>query len=338
MGQDRQMQMVGGNGGNQFRQYAGQNAGNPAGYNDVIRNQNQIGNGNLVTARAKGNTAGNQIRCYNCRGVLHYARNCTVRPRRRDAAYLQTHLLIAQKEEAGIQLQAEEYDLMAAVADLDEIVEVNAICILMANLQQASTSGTQTDSAPVYDSDGLAEVHENCDENYDDNKIFNMFTQKEHYTELLEPISESYQVPQNDNDVIFEDASMEQAIEVEKVNSVNRKLKETNADLTTELARYKNQESRGRDDCRWGWHDEGGVIGGSAVLAAMVGWRVRIKKRMVDQWMGWIWGWHGVARLPEDLAGKMRGGGGDLDTAASGRKISPEMRAAPESMEVYVRV
>nr|GFC02767.1 hypothetical protein [Tanacetum cinerariifolium] len=39
MGQNRQMQMVGGNGGNQFRQYAGQNAGNPAGYNDVIGNQ-----------------------------------------------------------------------------------------------------------------------------------------------------------------------------------------------------------------------------------------------------------------------------------------------------------
>nr|GFD37799.1 Gag-Pol polyprotein [Tanacetum cinerariifolium] len=34
------------------------------------------------------------------------------RPRGRDATYLQTQLLIAQKEEAGIQLQAEEYDLM----------------------------------------------------------------------------------------------------------------------------------------------------------------------------------------------------------------------------------
>nr|GFA87611.1 hypothetical protein [Tanacetum cinerariifolium] len=34
-----QMQIVGGNGGNQFRQYAGQNAGNPARYNDIIRNQ-----------------------------------------------------------------------------------------------------------------------------------------------------------------------------------------------------------------------------------------------------------------------------------------------------------
>nr|GFC46688.1 Gag-Pol polyprotein [Tanacetum cinerariifolium] len=87
----------------------------------------------------------------------HFARDCTVRPRRKDAAYLQTQLLIAQKEEAGIQLQAKEYDLMAAVAYLDEIEEVNANCILMANLQQASSSGTQADSTPVYDSDGSAE-------------------------------------------------------------------------------------------------------------------------------------------------------------------------------------
>nr|GFB14083.1 hypothetical protein [Tanacetum cinerariifolium] len=198
-----------------------------------------IGNGNPVAARAEGNAAGqngNQIRCYNCRG----------------------------KEEAGIQLQAEEYDLMAAAADLDKIEEVNANCILMANLQQASTSDTQTDSAPVYDTDGSAEVHENCD----DNEIFNMFTQEEQYTELLEPIPESHQVPQNDNDVISEDTGVEQggetveqhpanfketralyeslyqnlATEVEKVNSVNRKLRETNTDMTTELARYKNQE------------------------------------------------------------------------------------------------
>nr|GFA72580.1 hypothetical protein [Tanacetum cinerariifolium] len=209
MGQDRQMQMVRGNGRYQFRQYVGQNARNLTGYNDVIGNQ----------------------------GVGHYA------PRRRDAAYLQTQLLIAQKEETGIQLQVEEYDLMAAAADLDKIEEVNANCILMANLQQASTSGTQTNSAPVYDSDGSAEVHENCD----NNKTFNMFTQEEQYTEILESISESHQVPQNDNDVISKDTNVEEggetveqhpanfeetralyellyqnlAIEVEKVNSVD---------------------------------------------------------------------------------------------------------------------
>nr|GFB70197.1 hypothetical protein [Tanacetum cinerariifolium] len=292
--------MVRANGGNQFRQYAGQNARNPTGYEHGSRqtnadgwrvqnvgnpnglmgvqgngNQNQIGNGNLVAARAEENAAGqngNQIRCYNCRGIGHYARNCTARPRRRNAAYLQTQLLISQKEEAGIQLQAEEYDLMAAAADLDDIEEVNTNCILMANLQQASTSGTQSDGAPVYDKDGSAEVHKN----YNDNEIFNMFTQEEQYTELLEPIPELHQVPQNDNDVVSEVTGVEQggeivaqhpvnfeetralydslyqnlATDVEKVSSVNRKLKQTNAELTTELARYKNQERYFQNNCK----------------------------------------------------------------------------------------
>ncbi|GJV89891.1 hypothetical protein Tco_1533829, partial [Tanacetum coccineum] len=213
MVQDRHMQMVRGNGRNQFRQYVEQNVGNQNGYNAIqnVRNQNPNGNGNVVAARAEGNTIrnnSNQIRSYNCRGLGHLARNCTVRPRRRDVAYLQTQLLIAQEEEAGIQLQAKEFDLMAAAADLDEIEEVNANCILMANLQQALTSGTQTDKAPVYDSDGSAEVHhyDNC---YN-NDIFNMFTQEEQYTELLEPIPEPHQVQQNDSNVIFDVSSMEQ--------------------------------------------------------------------------------------------------------------------------------
>nr|GEX89652.1 hypothetical protein [Tanacetum cinerariifolium] len=128
-----------------------------------------------------------------------------------------------QKEEAGIQLQAEEYDLMAAAADIDEIEEVNEKSILMANLQQASTSDTQTDSASVYDSDGSAEVHENCD----DNEIFNMFTQEEQYTEILEPIPESHQVLQNDNDVISKDTSVEQGRETVEQHLAN--FKETRA-------------------------------------------------------------------------------------------------------------
>nr|GEW54298.1 hypothetical protein [Tanacetum cinerariifolium] len=155
----------------------------------------------MVGVRAERNAAGhngNQIRCYNCRGVGYFAKNYTVRPKRRDIAYLPTQLLIAQKEEAGIQLQAEEFDLTAAVADLDEIKEVNANCILMANLQQASTSGTQTDKAPVYDSDGSAE-----------------------YTELLEPIPEPHQVPQNDNTIISKVTSVEQSRETIEQHPAN---------------------------------------------------------------------------------------------------------------------
>nr|GEW50282.1 retrovirus-related Pol polyprotein from transposon TNT 1-94 [Tanacetum cinerariifolium] len=147
MGQDRQMQMVGGNGGNQFRQYAWQNAGNLTGYND-----NQIGNGNLVAARTEGNAVGqngNQIRCYNYRGVGHFARNCT----------------------------------------------------------HASTVGTQTDKALVYDLDGsIEETVEQHPANFEETRAL--------YDSLYQNL----------------------AIEVEKVNSINRKLKETNADLTTEEA------------------------------------------------------------------------------------------------------
>ncbi|GJW93820.1 hypothetical protein Tco_0173492 [Tanacetum coccineum] len=53
-------------------------------------NANQNGNGNVVAAHAEGNSNrnnSNQIRCYNCIGMGHLARNSTVRPMRRDAAY-----------------------------------------------------------------------------------------------------------------------------------------------------------------------------------------------------------------------------------------------------------
>nr|GFB29564.1 reverse transcriptase domain-containing protein [Tanacetum cinerariifolium] len=64
LGQDRQMQMVGGNEeGDQFRQYTGQNVRNQCGYSTVqsVRNQNLNlnGNGNVIAARAEGNAIRN---------------------------------------------------------------------------------------------------------------------------------------------------------------------------------------------------------------------------------------------------------------------------------------
>ncbi|GKF21040.1 hypothetical protein Tco_0069678, partial [Tanacetum coccineum] len=113
--------------------------------------------------------------------------------------------------------------------DLDEIKEVNANCILMANLQQASTSGTQTDRAPVYDSDGSAENNSNVF-----SKVSSVEQDRGTVEQHLATVEETC--------AYFESLYTHLAIKVEKINTVNRKLRETNADLTTELARYKNQE------------------------------------------------------------------------------------------------
>nr|GEU41459.1 hypothetical protein [Tanacetum cinerariifolium] len=143
MGQDRQIQNVGGNDGNQFGQYAGQAAQNQQGYNawqngDIQGAQNAIQNAGVQSG---GNQNGLVVELH-CQTK---EKGCCLS----SAA--------AQKEEAWIQLQAEEFDFMAAAGDLDEIEEVNANCILMANLQHASTSGTQLDKALIYDTDGSAE-------------------------------------------------------------------------------------------------------------------------------------------------------------------------------------
>ncbi|GKB54228.1 retrovirus-related pol polyprotein from transposon TNT 1-94 [Tanacetum coccineum] len=151
------------------------NVGNQNGLSVVPGIANQHGNGNVVSARAEGNSNrinGNQIRCYNCRGEGHYASNCTVKPRKRDAAYLQQQLQIAQIEEAGIQNTQEEFDFMVIA-------------------------------------DGSAEVHHS--ENCYDNDIFNMFTQEEQYTKLLKPIPKPNQVQQNDSNVIYAVSSVEQS-------------------------------------------------------------------------------------------------------------------------------
>nr|GFB10632.1 hypothetical protein [Tanacetum cinerariifolium] len=264
MGQDRQIQNVGGNGGNQFGQYAGQVAQLQQGYNAWQ-------NGGIQGAQNASQNAGVQSG-ENQNGLV-------VVPG--IANHNGTGNVVAARAE-GIQLQAEEFDFMAAAGDLDEIEEVNANCILMANLQHSSTYGTQLDKAPVYDTYGSAELDKapaydtygsaevKINDNCYDNEIFNMFTQEEQYTDLLEPIPEPQLVPQNDNHVTSVAPSMVQSEgtvetssapiketrahqetvyhnlvdQVAHVNLVNCNMKATNAELKYELGRYKIQEQR----------------------------------------------------------------------------------------------
>nr|GEV10222.1 hypothetical protein [Tanacetum cinerariifolium] len=163
------------------------NVGNQNGVIVVSGVANKNGNGNVVAARAKSiaiRNNGNLVWCYNCKGLGHLARNCTVKPRRRDAAYLQTQLL------------------------------------------QASTSGTQSNMAPVYDSNGSVEN-----------------------IEILEPIPEPHQVPQNESNVISGVSSGEQDDSAENddhVTSVAPSMVQSGG--TVETSSTPNEETRAHQE------------------------------------------------------------------------------------------
>nr|GEV34501.1 hypothetical protein [Tanacetum cinerariifolium] len=171
---------------------------------------NQNGTGNVVTARAEGTGIGNQAR---------------------DAAYLQTQLLIAQIKEVGIQLQAEEFNFMADAYDMDEIEEVNAKCILMANLQHASTSGTQLDKALIYDTDGSAE---------NDNHVTSVAPSMVQSGGTVET---SF-APNEETCAHQETVYRNLVDKIAQVNMVNYNMRATNAELLSELSKYKIQEQR----------------------------------------------------------------------------------------------
>nr|GFA34968.1 hypothetical protein [Tanacetum cinerariifolium] len=114
-------------------------------------NQNPNGNGNLVAAHAEGNSTGQNgnLNGYNdVQNVENQViQNAAQNPRVQNVGNQNRLIVVSGTNQnpngngnlvaahaEGIQLQAEEFDLMAAATDLDEIEEVNANCILMANL------------------------------------------------------------------------------------------------------------------------------------------------------------------------------------------------------------
>nr|GEX46814.1 hypothetical protein [Tanacetum cinerariifolium] len=97
---------------------------------------------------------------------------------------------------------------MAAAADLDDIKNVNSNRILMANLQQASTSGSQADKALVYDSDGSAE---------NDSNVISEASSVEHGGEIVEQHPKTVEQTDAYHESIFHNL----AAEVEKFNTID---------------------------------------------------------------------------------------------------------------------
>ena len=159
--------------GNQMGQFAGNQMGTAVGNQRVQNAGNQFGN---VAQGAGNRNQGNVMKCFNCQGIGHMARNCPDKPNKRDPAYLQKALMLANKETAGLQLSAEENDFMAIMDASEDQEDIDANCIFMANLQEAKYD-TDSEVPPAFDTNAVSEVqpYATCH----NNEIFDMSPQNE---------------------------------------------------------------------------------------------------------------------------------------------------------------
>ncbi|GJW18153.1 hypothetical protein Tco_0025589 [Tanacetum coccineum] len=190
-----------------------------------------------------GNVTANKskvVRCYNYKGEVHMARQCTQPKRPKNSEWFKEKMLLTQALEAGVILDEEQ---LAFLPDTGEqanlgqdtqtlpttaIFQTDDLDAFDLNYDEApSTSAVLMAKHSAYDSDVLYEVP--AHDTYQDNNYL-----KENACEIVQDTKSS---KQQDAMIMFVIEGMSN--QVAKCNAVNQENKTVNESLTAELERYK---------------------------------------------------------------------------------------------------
>ncbi|GJU68712.1 hypothetical protein Tco_1254971 [Tanacetum coccineum] len=129
---------------------------------NVQGRQTQSYGGNMAKGKATGirvikntrNAMTNQanvIRCYNCKGEVHIARQCTQAKRAQNSERFKDKILLAQAQEVGVVMDEEQLAFLADNGEATISGSPQARAVFMENLTPAGPI-YDADTSPSYDS------------------------------------------------------------------------------------------------------------------------------------------------------------------------------------------